>query len=119
MSNVVTIKNNQKSVVTLNPNKYGKPDIASSPDNLASLTKRSEQAMNEARKSADKVIELVNNIGYGGFVKEVKESKGTVTINKVNGETNSFKVVKTVNGIASDEVGNIELPNQIIVKFLD
>lgn len=54
-------------IVTLNPNKYGKP-TTQSPDNFVSLTKRAEIAMNEARKSADKVNELVNQIGYGELV---------------------------------------------------
>ena len=117
MNNVILI-NKEKSVVTLNTNKYGKP-TTQSPDNFVSLTKRAEIAMNEARKSADKVNELVNQIGYGEFVKDIKEVNGTINVSKVNGEKSSFKVVKTVNGIASDDLGNIELPNQIIVKFLD
>ena len=54
-----------------------------------------------------------------GYEEASKEVNGTVNVSKVNGEKSSFKVVKTVNGIASDDLGNIELPNQIIVKFLD
>lgn len=118
MNKVVILNNEKKAVVTLNQNKYGKPNT-SSPDNFVSLTKKAQEAAEIARKSADKVTDLINNMQAGNFVNSVKEENGNVVIGKVNGDTSSFKVVKTVNGIASDDLGNIELPNQIIVKFLD
>ena len=67
-------------------------------------TKATEEKLGEAEKNCRKHLQ-----------KEI----GNVIVTKVNGDTNSFKVVKTVNGVVSDDLGNIELPNQIIVKFLD
>lgn len=118
MNKVVILNNEKKAVVTLNQNKYGKPNTTS-PDNFVSLTKKAQEAAEIARKSADKVLNVVNNLQVGNVVSSVKEENGNVIVAKVNGDTNSFKVVKTVNGVASDDLGNIELPNQIIVKFLD
>lgn len=112
------VNNENKTVITLNQNKYGKPNTIS-PDNFVSLTKKAEEAAEIARKSADKVLNVVNNLQVGNVVNSVKEENGNVIVTKVNGDTNSFEVVKTVNGVASDDLGNIELPNQIIVKFLD
>lgn len=118
MNKIVILNNEKKAIVTLNQNKYGNPNTAS-PDNFVSLTKKAQEAAEIARKSADKVLNVVNNLQVGNVVNSVKEENGNVIVTKVNGDTNSFKVVKTVNGVASDDLGNIELPNQIIVKFLD
>lgn len=115
MNKIVILNNKKKAVVTLNQNKYGN----TSPDNFVSLTKKAQEAAEIARKSADKVLNVVNNLQVGNVVNSVKEENGNVIVTKVNGDTNSFKVVKTVNGVVSDDLGNIELPNQIIVKFLD
>lgn len=87
------------------------------PDNFVSLTKRAEESAKIAKEQADKVQSLVSELKNS--VTDVSDIKGELVITQMNGNKKNIKFTKSVNGITPDDSGNIELPNNIMVKFLD
>lgn len=112
-------------VVIITPNKYASTVSNNTktfielptPDSFNSLAKKAEESAKIAKEQADKVQNIIAGLKNG--VSDVSDVKGELVITQTDGSKKGIKFTKSVNGIIPDENGNIELPNNIMVKFLD
>lgn len=112
-------------VIVVTPNRYSSKSSNKTktyiklptPDSFNSLAKKAEESARIAKEQADKIQGLITGIKNG--VSDVSDVKGELIITQADGSKKGIKFTKSVNGIIPDENGNIELPNDIMVKFLD
>lgn len=112
-------------VIVVTPNRYSSKSSNKTktyiklptPDSFNSLSKKAEESAKIAKEQADKVQSLVSELKNS--VTDVSDIKGELIITQADGSKKGIKFTKTVNGIIPDNNGNIELPKDFIVKFID
>lgn len=115
MSEVIVVTPNRYSS---NPSNKTKTYIKlPTPDSFNSLAKKAEESAKLAKEQADKVQGLIEGLKNG--VSDVSDVNGELIITQTDGSKRGIKFTKTVNGIIPDNNGNIELPKDFIVKFID
>lgn len=119
----IKVKAQQQGAIPLQAQRQGAiPLQVPPPQILGECVDQAEEAAKkaaEAAKKAEEIAKKAEEIVPDNFVTQIiEEPKGTLKIKRVDGTVQTITFVKSVNGLLTDENGNILLPFPINIKVL-